>query len=224
MNEDLQRSYDRVAEDYAAEFRDELSKKPFDRKLLDWLIEKVGDQRAICDMGCGPGQIARYLRDRGANACGIDLSAGMVEQAQKLNPDIPFQQGDMLDLVDVADNSFGGIAAFYSIIHVPRETIHQALSELARVLEPEGTLLLTIHVGDGTIHKDEWWGKEVSLDFFFYGTEEMKSYLERAGFVLDEVVERDPHPEVEYPSRRAYIFARKPKAEDSDVSEEQATK
>jgi len=35
----LQSSYDRVVEEYAGQFRDELDKKPFDRKMLDWLIE-----------------------------------------------------------------------------------------------------------------------------------------------------------------------------------------
>ena len=34
--------------------------------------------------------------------------------------------------------------------------------------------------------------------------------LEVAGFTIEEVVEREPYPDVEYPSRRAYIFARKP--------------
>jgi len=34
--------------------------------------------------------------------------------------------------------------------------------------------------------------------------------METAGFVIDDVVERGPYaPEVEYQSRRAYIFARK---------------
>lgn len=37
MNEDVQGSYDRVAEQYAGHLRDELEKKPFDRKTLDWL-------------------------------------------------------------------------------------------------------------------------------------------------------------------------------------------
>src|SRR5687768_9350687 len=119
MSEEIQSSYDRVAEDYAGQFRDEMDKKPFDRKMLDWFAEKVGDLGIICDMGCGPGQIARYLFDHGAKVCGIDLSPGMVERAQRLNPGISFRPGNMLALVNVADNFFGGVAAFYSIIHVP---------------------------------------------------------------------------------------------------------
>lgn len=210
MNEGLKESYDRVAEDYAEQFRDELDEKPFDRKMLDWLAERVGDLGVICDMGCGPGQVARYLHDKGVKACGIDLSQGMVERARSLNPDVEFRQGDMLALDGVADDSYGGVAAFYSVIHVPRPSLAQALGELKRVLRPGGVLLLTFHVGRETIHRDEWWGKEVSLDFNFFETEEMKGQLKAAGFELREVIERDPYPEVEYPSRRAYIFARKP--------------
>lgn len=209
MSEELQNSYDRVAEDYAEQFRDEMDQKPFDRKMLDWLAEKVGGSGVICDMGCGPGQIARYLHSRGVEACGVDLSREMVRQAQHLNPDISFQQGDMLALKRVADDSFGGIAAFYSIVHIPQEQVVQALRELKRVLRSGGVLLLTFHIGREIKHLDEWWGKEVSLDFLFFETEEMKGHLRAAGFELEEVIERDPYPEVEYQSRRAYIFARK---------------
>lgn len=209
MNEELQNSYDLVAEDYAGQFRDEMDKKPFDRKMLDLLAEKVGDLGIICDLGCGPGQAARYLRDQGAEVCGIDLSPQMVARARKINPDIPFYQGDLLKLVNIADNSFGGIAAFYSIIHIPRNNLQQALSEIKRVLKPSGAVLLAFHIGQEIIHRDEWWGKEVSLDFIFFEVEEMKENLAAAGFELQEVVQREPDAEIEYPSRRAYLFARK---------------
>jgi SAM-dependent methyltransferase len=210
MNEDLQSSYDRVAADYAEHFRDELAQKPFDRKMLEWLAERVGALGRICDVGCGPGQVARYLHDQGVQVCGIDLSPAMVEQAQRLHPGVPFQQGNMLALNDTADNTFGGMAAFYSIIHIPRPAVVEALQELKRVLRPAGTLLLTFHIGQEIVHRDEWWDKAVSLDFIFFETEEMKGYLSSAGFELKEVIERDPYRDVEYPSRRAYIFAQKP--------------
>jgi 2-polyprenyl-3-methyl-5-hydroxy-6-metoxy-1,4-benzoquinol methylase len=90
---DLQRSYDRVAENYAEQYYREVETKPFDRKMLDWLIEKTGDLGVICDMGCGPGQIASYVHEHGAKACGVDLSSEMVKQAIRLNPDISFAPG-----------------------------------------------------------------------------------------------------------------------------------
>ena len=146
MSEEVQSAYDRVAENYAEQFRDEMDRKPFDRKMLDWLAEKVGDLGVICDMGCGPGQIARYLNAHGVKVCGVDLSSEMVRQAKSLNPQIPFQQGDMFALSDVADNSYGGIAAFYSIVNLPRPSVVPALQELRRVLSLNGVLLLAFHV------------------------------------------------------------------------------
>ena len=205
-----QTGYDQVAEEYAVRFENEMTHKPFDRKMLDWLAEKVNGLGVLCDMGCGPGQIARYLHAQSVSVCGIDLSPEMVGQAQAFNPEIAFQQGDMLDLSEVADNAFGGIAAFYSIIHTPRPQLAQVFQELKRVLQPSGILLLTFHIGQEVRHFDEWWGKAVSLDFFFFETAEIKEELTSAGFVLQEVIERDPYPDIEVQTRRAYIFTQKP--------------
>jgi SAM-dependent methyltransferase len=211
MPHDPQTSYDRVASEYASRMSDELDHKPFDRVMLGWLSQKVGGRGPICDMGCGPGQIARYLHSQGVEACGVDLSPEMVTQAHRLNPAIPFRQGDMLILDGIADSAYGGIAAFYSIIHIPRDDIARALLTLHRVLMPGGVILLAFHLGDETLHMDEWWGLPVNVDFHFYGREEMKGLLQAAGFTVEEAIERDPYPpEVEHQSRRAYIFARRP--------------
>lgn len=210
--DDVLRSYELVAEDYAEQFRDELSRKPFDRRMLDWLVERVGRLGPVCDMGCGPGQVARYLHERGARACGVDLSPAMVAQARRLHPpEIGFAVGDMLALEGVADEAYGGVAAFYSIVNLPPASLGRALRELHRTLRRTGTLLVAFHVGEEVKRLEEWWGKPVRVDFYFYRTDEVKRELSEAGFALEEVIEREPYPpEVEYQSRRAYLFARKP--------------
>jgi hypothetical protein len=38
----------------------------------------------------------------------------------------------------------------------------------------------------------------------------MQGYVHAAGFAIEEVIERPPYPQVEYPSHRVYMFARKP--------------
>jgi hypothetical protein len=52
--EPIASSYDRVAGEYAAEFQNEMERKPFDRKILDWQVEKTQGSAPICDLGCGP--------------------------------------------------------------------------------------------------------------------------------------------------------------------------
>jgi SAM-dependent methyltransferase len=206
---DVAGSYDRVADEYVARIYDELRHKPLDRQLLDRFADSEREVGLACDMGCGPGQVARYLHERGAQVCGVDLSPEMVVRARRLNPGIDFQQGDMLAL-NVDDGAWAGIAAFYSIIHIPRGDLVRALRELRRVLRPGGRLLLTFHIGDEVKHLEEWWGYKVSVDFLFFRSDEMAGYLKSAGFKIEEIIERDPYPEVEHQSRRAYIFARRP--------------
>ena len=210
--ESYQTSYDRVADEYVRRIFDELQHKLLDRQLLDRLADRVRGVGPVCEIGCGPGHVARYLHERGVEMVGIDLSPRMIEQAHRLNPDIEFLQGDMLAL-DAADESWAGIVAFYSIVHIPRSEMSKALAELRRVLRPGGTLLLAFHVGDDAVHLDEWWGQKVSLDFFFFRSEEMASYLREAGFEIEETIEREPYPDVEHQSRRCYIFARRPTSE-----------
>ena len=204
----LHSGYDAVAEEYAEKFFNELQHKPCDRELLSRFTVRVRNLGPVCDLGCGPGQIARYLRDCGVDAFGIDLSPAMIVVAQRLNPDLQFYQGDMRSL-PVADASWGGIAAFYSIIHIPRKKVVGALKELRRVLKPSGLLLLSFHIGDEIIRLDEWWDKQVSLDFYFFTVGEMEGYLPQAGFRIEETLERELYEAVEHPSRRGYIMAMK---------------
>ena len=69
-----QESYDLVADEYVRRIFDELQHKPLDRQLLDRFAASVRDVGPACDMGCGPGQVARYLHEQGAGVCGVDLS------------------------------------------------------------------------------------------------------------------------------------------------------
>src|SRR5829696_6865572 len=74
----LRASYDRLAGEYAKHLFDELSHKPLDRQLLVRFAQETRGLEPVCDLGCGPGHVTRYLRSLGAEAFGVDLSAGMV--------------------------------------------------------------------------------------------------------------------------------------------------
>ena len=206
---DVQAGYDCVAEEYVRHLYDELRHKPLDRQSLDRFADGVRGEGLVCDLGCGPGQVARYLYERGLAVCGVDLSPGMVAQARRLNPGIEFCQGDMKAL-DVANGSWAGITAFYAVVNLSPSEVELAFAEMARALRPRGLLLLSFHIGEDVLHVEDLWGCHVCLNFYFFRTNQVQNYLRNAGFEIEDVMEREPYdPEVEYPSRRAYIFARK---------------
>jgi SAM-dependent methyltransferase len=201
--------YDRIGAEYADHLGKELEAKPLDRELLLRFARAVTGRGKICDLGCGPGQVARFLHEAGAEVFGLDLSAQMVAQARLLNPDIRFEQGDMLAL-DLPDGGLAGIAAFYAIVNFPGNWLPAIFREMVRVLTPGGLLLLAFHIGDEVLRPGALWGKPIRMEFFYHQPIKICELLCDAGFAIEETVERGPYaPEVEHQSQRAYIFARK---------------
>jgi ubiquinone/menaquinone biosynthesis C-methylase UbiE len=204
--------YDAVARTYAERFADELAHKPLDRELLTRFASLVNSDGAVHDLGCGPGQTTAFLCACGVKVLGLDISAEMVREARRRHPHIAFKQGDMLTLA-VPTASVAGVVAFYAIVHFSEAQLRQALGEMYRVLQPGGRLMLAFHIGQGTIHVEEFLGHAVALDFVFLAVPAVKELVAHIGFTDIEVIERDPYPEIEYQSRRAYLIARRPVAE-----------
>jgi len=204
-----QSSYDLIAKEYADRIYNELDGKPLDRKLLDAFAARLKDAGPVCEIGCGPGHVARYLHDRGVEIFGLDLSPGMLEQARRLNPGIEFRQGNMVSL-DFQDGALAALVAFYSILHIPRAELPDVFREFRRVLRPGGLLFLAFHIGLEVHHEDDLWGRKISLDFVFFTRQEVRRYLLTAGFAVEDSLEREPYPEIEIQTRRAYILAKKP--------------
>jgi SAM-dependent methyltransferase len=201
--------YDAVAREYAERFAGELAHKPLDRELLSRFASEVRGRGPVYDLGCGPGQTTAFLHDCGVAVRGLDLSAEQLREAGRRRPDVEFEQGDMLAL-PCADASLAGVSAFYAIVHLSPAGLRRALAEMYRVLRPGGRLLLAFHIGEGSIHVEEFLGRAVALDFVLFAPPDVTSELVRAGFADVEVIERAPYPEVEHPTRRAYVWARKP--------------
>ncbi len=62
---DVELSYDQVATEYVHRISGGLEHKPLDRQLLDRFAARVQELGSVCDLGCGPGHVARYLHERG---------------------------------------------------------------------------------------------------------------------------------------------------------------
>jgi len=205
--DEIRATYDAVAEQYTEAFVDELQRKPFDRDLLDRYADLVRGRGIAWEIGCGPGHVGRYLYDRGIPVSGLDLSAGMVAIASRLNPEMSFTQGTMLTL-PVADAALAGIVSFYAIIHLARAEASQALCEFHRTLQPGGYLLLSFHGGQGEIQNDNWFDQDVRVSATLFEGDEMAGYARTAGFAELVVSERAPY-EFEHQTRRVYMLARK---------------
>ena len=122
------KTYEELAEDYY--------KTHFDineiKNIADFFIQNLKGQK-ILDIGCGPGRDAKYFSENGLEVTGIDLTSNFVKMASQNVPNAKFIQMDMRNL-DFAENTFDGIWACASFLHIPKEDAKNTLLGLWRTV------------------------------------------------------------------------------------------
>lgn len=203
-------SYDTLASVYADELLDELDAKPFDRWLLERLVD-LADGGPVADVGCGPGQVGFHLAAAGADVTGFDLSPGMVAEARRRFPELRFEVADLTALpAPASGGGWSAIAAWYSLVHLAGSELKPAIALLAAALAPGGYLAVAVHVGDEVRHPDELWGQPVDVDFVFHDPAAMLDAFATAGLVDVEWYHRGPLPGADEDTDRLYVLARRP--------------
>jgi ubiquinone/menaquinone biosynthesis C-methylase UbiE len=169
-----------------------MKQKEFDRAFLDEFSSHFTSESVLCDVGCGPGHITRYVFDKGLNIFGIDISEKCVEIARRENPKMEFKTMDMARL-DLADESIDGVISFYSIIHTPKQFQPLLFQEFNRVLKMGGRISLVVKKGDTEGYVNELEGFKTSLYFANFNEDEIRNYLKSNGFQIDFLKTRHPY-------------------------------
>lgn len=122
------------------------------------LLEQLPAGSRILDLGCGAGlPTTRALAQR-HRVIGVDLSYVQAVRARGNVPQAAFLQADMAELA-LAPASLDGIAAFYSLIHLPREEQVALLGRIAAWLRPGGLLVATMGVRTDRGSVDAFFGE-----------------------------------------------------------------
>lgn len=108
------------------------------RRIESWAREVDGP---LLDLGCGPGHWSAHLAGLGHDVEGWDPVEEFVEIARRRHPGTVYRRAALADL-GAGPGAFGGILAWYSLIHLEPAELPAALAELRRALRPAGTLLL----------------------------------------------------------------------------------
>jgi uncharacterized protein YceH (UPF0502 family) len=201
-------AYDAAAAAYSEALLDELTGKPFDI----WLLERIAEDAdgPIMDLGCGPGQIAAFLADTGAEVHGLDASPQMVAQAQANFSDLDFAVGRYDQLLRPRSAAaWGAIVAWYAFVHLAPSELVATLRTVGGTLRPGGTLGIALHLGDGIVHADELFGVAVDLDFVHHDRDEVLAAVTGSGLEVAEWYVRAPYAE-EAQTVRLYVLARRP--------------
>ncbi|MEZ4331801.1 MAG: class I SAM-dependent methyltransferase [Myxococcota bacterium] len=122
------------------------------QEMLDRWIEPTG--RRVVDIGCGSGELVRWLRSRGADAVGVECGEVMMRLAREADPEHAeaYLDGVGQDL-PLPDASVDAAVMSFSLHHVPREAMLDALREAHRVLRPGGLLYVAEPISAGAGHE-----------------------------------------------------------------------
>ena len=176
------KTYEELAEDYY--------KTHFDineiKTIADFFIQNLKGQK-ILDIGCGPGRDAKYFSEHDLEVTGIDLTSNFVKMASQNVPNAKFIQMDMRNL-DFPENSFDGIWACASFLHVPKEDAKNTLLGFRKILKPAGLIYLSVKQGNEEkfVEKDEYKGR--TKFFAFYTQDEFKNLIEFCNFKIVKVL------------------------------------
>jgi uncharacterized protein len=213
-DERVRTSYSAVAGAYADSLLAELDGLPFETWLLDRVVAHAGQDGVggpVVEVGSGPGHVTAYLAEAGADATGLDLSPGMVEEARRRFPDGSYEVGDLRRLMrPTTAPGWSAVLAWYSLIHLAASELPAAVESLVRPIAPGGWLVLALHAGAEVRHHDSWFDVPIDLDFVYHEHEDVVALVEAAGLVDVEWYRRGALAHRGESSNRLYVVARKP--------------
>jgi len=110
--------------------------------VVEWAIGKSTNGGALV-VGCGLGEDAVFLEQRGWNVTAFDLSATAVEWAKEQHPNskIEWVVADLLDLPDEWKESFDLVLEVHIIQALPESVRKLAASRLSPLVSPGGCLV-----------------------------------------------------------------------------------
>jgi ubiquinone/menaquinone biosynthesis C-methylase UbiE len=168
------KTYDKIADIYTKEYYHDLS----DASFLDRFLKRLVPHTRVLDVGCGPGQLVKYIMDKGFVATGIDLSKKMLAIAQTMAPQGDFRFMDMRKLA-FSKETFGGLLAAYSLIHIPSKDIGKTLKEFHRVLQKDGYLAIIAQKGEADQLINEPWMPNEKMLYNLFSVEGLSQSLEK---------------------------------------------
>jgi len=161
--------------------------------LTKWGLSFISfkDQWTMLDIGCGGGATLKRLLKRSKNAkvYGIDISEESIIKARKKNAELlekqVFVEQGTAEHLPYDDNQFDLVTAVETVYFWPN--LPNCLQEVRRVLKSGAPFAIIVEVIEG----DSVW-KKVVEGMTVYSPEQLKDFLDNAGFVATEVHRKAP--------------------------------
>ncbi|MEZ4328101.1 MAG: methyltransferase domain-containing protein [Polyangiales bacterium] len=157
--------------------------------ILDWLDPRPGE--VVLDLGAGDGVLTEELVKRGARVVAGDASPSMVEAARALGLDARLVDGEALTF----DGEFDAVFSSAALHWMPDADgvsagVFRALRPGGRFVAEQGGFgcVAAVRVALGSAMERAGVDASGADPWYFPTPEHHRAVLERAGFVVDEIV------------------------------------
>ncbi len=204
------RQYDAMSLDYAADNAESAYNGYYERPATVALLAEV-EGRRVMEVGCGAGQLTRWLIDHGAVVTALDVSPAMAQLArQRVGDRATVFVADLAQPLSFAESGTFDLVVASLVLHYVRDW-EAVLVEFRRVLKPEGTVVFSVHhpAMDWQLHAPddyfavrqvtETWAKgsgQFEVTFWRRPLTAMCQAIASAGFVTERLVEPEPLEEL----------------------------
>lgn len=197
-------TYNEIAHEYCRHTLIDII-RAHEKHLVRIFLDHIPSQRPlIADIGTGDGRDSEYMLKLGADVLSIDLSWNMLRETRMNIPDGKLLQMDMR-VLGFPGGVLDGVWASGVIYHFPKSQLTSTLSEIRRVLKPNGVFSLNFKIGEGEgMEENPRSYPGLPRYFAYYTPEEFTDYLD--GF---EVIETEQYPMVIYKDTIIQLWLRR---------------
>ena len=153
---------------------------------------------AILDIGCGPGNITKYLLDNfpKLNILGVDIADEMLLLATENNPSANFKLMDC-NSIHTISSSFDGIIIGFCLPYLSKEEVNTFIRNAYQLLNTNGVLYISTMEGpyEDSKYVGPSSGDDESIYTYYYQEEYLKSLLHNNRFNILETFRKKQQTE-----------------------------
>ena len=155
-----------------------------DEENREYFLEHVPGKK-ILDIGCAHGRDVCEFFKRWMNITGIDLTPEFVKMAKESCPAANIQLMDMRKLT-FKNETFDGIRACASFLHIPKEETKETLLWFHRILRKWWLLFIGVMEWSGEWFDERSKYKNVERFFSYREKDELENVIKNNGFKIQK--------------------------------------
>jgi 2-polyprenyl-3-methyl-5-hydroxy-6-metoxy-1,4-benzoquinol methylase len=167
----------------AALYQEKFMHLDFYNESYDFICDSITKEgAAILDLGCGPGNITRYLLSKrpGYHITGVDMAPNMVELARVNNPTASFLTMDIRQISQLKPG-FDGIICGFAVPYLSQDEVAVLIADTCQLLNENGLLYISFVAGDPDKSGYKTSSTGDRTYFYYHKTETLEEQLTETG-------------------------------------------